>query len=230
MFDKKIKILLAAIILLILISGLFFYLTNKKNNQKFSIDNEINTNAESYTIKNQADLNEIKKIFNDFLKEIEDNKNYGRLELRDIRDNSGKIVNFEQFSDAMEIFIIYDLQKNFDKNDYSLFYCPSKNDLEIGIIFNTRSDKKNIDENLKKWEEYIIFNMQNILYPNLNLRSEFLNSQKIEFENFSNGRFAKFEDNQDKDRSLYYKSTGNSIFITNGQNCFDLMSSSLESF
>lgn len=231
MFDKKIKILLAIVISLVFILILFYFF-NRKNNKNINTNIEISTNATSYKIKNQDNFtSEIKNIFIDLLKEIETNNNYGKLELRDIRDDSGNIVDFENFSSAMEIFIYYDLQKYFDKNDYALFYCPSENYQEIGIIFNIKpkSDLNKETEYMKKWEEYIIFNVQNVIYPNLDLKAEILNSQKIEFKDFSDGRFAKFKDNQGETRSMYYKITGNSIFITNSSDCFELMSKSLES-
>lgn len=242
MSNKIVKIILVASVF-ILISSIFFFFYSKSRKAEFiSTETEKQSEEEiskslpvekkpedKYVVNNRNNSSEIKENFEEFLKEANDTgKENEILQWVEIKDTSGKIVNLGKFTESSGLYINLDLWNILDKNNFSLFYCSEG----IGILINAELKGEYYDNAVKftkEWESNMVYDVRNVIFPNLNLNSDNLKSQNLKFRDISRGRTVDFRDEKGILNHLYYKIIDESIFLTNNLECFDQASNGLES-
>lgn len=250
MSNRTVKIILISAIVILIFSSFFFFYSRSKRNELLSelpkqeeaknvsealpVEIEKRT-GNKYVIDDQTNINEIKEVYNNFLNEVNSAKNSDeKLKWIDMREKTGMIINLGNFTAATGLILDSNLWKILDKNDFSLFYCPSEDEYfrGRGIFLNVRLEEdyyKNEIKFTKEWESNMVYDVRNIVFPSLDLNLDNLKSQNLKFRDISKGRVVDFRDEKEIYQHLYYKIVDHSIFITNNLECFDLVSESVES-
>lgn len=247
MTNKITKIILAvSVFVLIITIGLFFYTKNKKtiiapkplgNDQNDSKTKPfpIEEKSKKYVVNNQDDFNEIKESFDSFLKEARmAGENEEKIKEIFIKDNAGKTINLDNFTKATGLFINAGLWNVLDKNNFSLFYCPSRDEFKkgVGIFLNAKMTGSYYDNTIKftkEWEPYMVYDTRKIFFSDLNLSLEKIKSQNLKFRDITRGRMVEFQDEKGITWKFYYKVIDEAILLTNQLSCFDEASNYLES-
>lgn len=240
MSNKIVKIILIASVIILISSILFFFyskirktnLAPESEEQKEEISKSFpveEKTKDKYIVSNQNNTSEIKENFEKFLKEADDvSKESEELQWIEIKDSKGKIINLGKFTEASGFFVDPALWNILDKNDFSLFYCPGG----IGILLNAEMKGEyynNAVRFTKEWESNMVYDVRNVIFPNLNLNLDNLKSQSLKFRDISKGKTVDFKDSNGMTQHLYYKIIDESIFLTNYLECFDRASNALES-
>ncbi len=143
-------------------------------------------------------------------------------------DNQGNLINLDLFSSSVGVKINPKVREIIGKNYYGLFYCINKNQQkEYGFVFDTgnndlsQADKQHAEavQDMKAWEPYLLKDIHNILFPNVNLDNKYLDQDL----SFSDGKFrsAQFDFPTGKKSIVYTVKDAptNRVYVSTSQEC-----------
>lgn len=241
---NKIKFIIIVIIVFILLFLFLWFgikrpqetlINNNLEINKTLINNEINV-APS-TISAEDDKKIVQDLLSDSLK-ITKNENKDVSEVI-FKDKEDIYIPLGKTEEALNIAIDPTIKKNLNQEYYSLFTCSKlQKDPVIGMKFELTTqanvkDAININDQAPKdlslWEESIIYDMKNLLYPNESLK----NIEPLHFYptgytsqnglTYTTIRFADFVDENGERLSINYTFFNEQIFISNDRECLKKM-------
>jgi len=237
MFNRTIKISILTILGLISVISviLIFQRLDQSKSKQERIENSdfpslsfFSQSNEKTEAKEARNKEEIKKAFQDFLEETEQNKK-NFLEIK-LVDTSGNNFTLDDSIESLGFSIKPEVKKIVRQNDYSFFSCyfPEKGK-DYGIILNIgrfRPEEKfdyrtlpdKLDSEIENWKT-VLRDLHDVLFPEINFSEEQLN-QKIDFKQ---GRYLYSEiilpDGSKK--SINYVNIGDPIIITTSLECIE---------
>lgn len=232
MSKKKIFILLVIILVVSATALSIFNSFQNRNIQQEEISKEDLGTSQGLPISEnkQPPLSdvEIKKQFETFVTNSRAKKTFEGFLHTEIIDPNKSSISLNTTMPALEFIMGQELSEKIIPDDYQFFSCyyPEKS-IDFGIKLNTQTIDENDTQNsspeysisidMKKWENTILKDLHNIIFPKIVFSPSELSQNLI----FKDGlaRYAEIKLPNDQKSSINYSIVGRNIFISTSIDC-----------